>query len=181
MYLMNMTNAQLLSFCEDHEACKEGRAWVKDRDLKRALADCPRPEWIEWFIGKLDTSMAQPGKDLLNDYYEATETAYRQHARAARKAVGQRNAILGEAAARYNLKTNAIYDEYAPLIMQAVSLKARDKVIEHRTRALDAAYGELESNQRAAEAAYTKMLLPIKLEFLARLKQALIVYDRDEG
>ncbi len=177
MYLRNMSNAELRSFCEEHDVCQEGLDWLKDRDLKRALADCPRPDWIEWFIGKLDTHAGNTDLDKLNQYFDETETAYRQYAAAERRARKGRNELLEDVSNGYSAKANTIFDEHAPAINAAHSLKDRDTAIARRTRALDAAYHELESGQQKAQAAYTSMMLPAKLKFLAALKASIVVYE----
>lgn len=180
MIIPNMTNAELRAFCETHHVCKEGAAWLKDRDLREALEDCPRPEWIEWFVGQLDNATAEGGEaPHMTDYYESTETAYRQYAAAQNRARKARNEVLEIASNEYNDKANQTYDEYAPAIRGAHSVKDRDAIVTRRTRALDAAYSELESNQRRAEGVYTSMMLPAKIKFLTALKAAIEITEKE--
>src|SRR5690349_8106487 len=35
------------------DACDEAIAWVGDRDLKAAWAECERPDWMLWLCGRM--------------------------------------------------------------------------------------------------------------------------------
>ena len=44
-------------------ACEDARKWVGDRSAKQVWADCERPEWMLWLLGKVDgTDAGSPSR-----------------------------------------------------------------------------------------------------------------------
>lgn len=174
MNILNISSDKLDQFCQEHGACQEGIDWLKGRDLRKALEDCPRPEWIEWFVSKL------PNTDAMDQYFDSTEAAYRAYAAGQRKAKSVRNALLEDATLGYSEKADRTYDDYSEAIRTARSVQERDKIITRRTRALDAAYSELELTNQRAQEVYEALMRPTRQKFLDALKASMTVFDIDE-
>jgi len=40
-------------------ACSDGREWAEGRTLREVWRECPRPDWLLWLAGRLDTGTVE--------------------------------------------------------------------------------------------------------------------------
>ena len=45
-----MTNPELRKHLASRYACKEAMEWLGDRDSQQMWAECPRPDWLLWYV-----------------------------------------------------------------------------------------------------------------------------------
>ena len=55
-FLLNVNNEELRDFLYENSACHEAQDWLGERNLRVALAECPNPTWINWYIVHLNPS-----------------------------------------------------------------------------------------------------------------------------
>ena len=46
---------ELAALLKERGACPAARRWAKGKTLRRALAECPNPWWMEWLLYKQTT------------------------------------------------------------------------------------------------------------------------------
>ena len=115
--LRNVANADLRAWLVEHVACPEALAWLGERDLRMALAECPDGSWITWYVRELNPDWwdqyAAAVKPLW-DQYVAAEKALRDRYYAALKPLwDQYVAAVKPLWDQYVAAVKPLWDQYA--------------------------------------------------------------------